>query len=230
MSFLALAASAVTLGFLHGLGADHLMVIAALSVDGPRERRHVRAIRTAFGFACGHAVILGIGAVLAVTIGVLLPAAVTTGAERLGGGLLVAMGVFGLWSVTGGRTYGHIHGLPGRIGAGRWHLHLMRPSGHPAHAHGGSVVPLVLGALFAVSSLRAMMMLQPFSPDARALALPALLILIALFGVGILISMSLFGVLLARVLSLKTVTSLGRLAAGLVATASIGLGVYWITT
>src|SRR5687768_12862567 len=114
MSFLALAASAVTLGFLHGLGADHLMAIAALAVDGPKERRHVRAMQTAVGFACGHAVILGIGAMLAVTIGVLLPAAVATGAERAGGGLLVAMGVFGLWSLAGGRTYGHIHGLPGR--------------------------------------------------------------------------------------------------------------------
>jgi hypothetical protein len=58
--------------------------------------------------------------------------------------------------------------------------------------------------------------------------LPALFALIALFGVGILIAMSLFGVLLARVLSLRTVNTLGRAAAGIVALASIALGVYWM--
>ena len=228
MSFLALSSSALVLGFLHGLGADHLMAIASLSVDGPGERRHMRAIRTAVGFTCGHAAVLAIGAVLAVTVGLLLPTAIASGAERMGGALLVAMGAFGLYSLARGRAYGHIHGLPGRLGSGRWHLHLTRATGHPAHAHGGSVVPLVLGALFAVSSLRAVMLLQPFNPDARGLALPALFVLIALFGVGILLSMSLFGVLLARLLSLNTVNTVGRAAAGLVATASISVGLYWV--
>jgi len=62
------------------------------------------------------------------------------------------------------------------------------------------------------------------------MALPALFVLIALFGVGILIAMSLFGVLLARVLSLRTVNTLGRAAAGIVAFASIGLGFYWMVS
>jgi nickel/cobalt exporter len=222
MSFLALAVSALMLGFLHGLGADHLMAIAAMAVDGKSDRRQARAIRTAVGFAFGHALVLGAGAVAAVTLGLLVPAAISSGAERLGGGMLVAMGAFGLWSIAA--SYGHIHAAPG----GRWHLHVARATGHPGHAHGGSIVPLVLGALFAVSSLRAVMLLQPFTPDAQAMALPALLLLIALFGVGILMSMSLFGVVLARVLSLQTVNTLGRTAAGIVALASIALGFYWM--
>jgi nickel/cobalt exporter len=228
MSFLPLAASALTLGFLHGLGADHLMAIAALAVDGSHERRQSRAIRTAVGFAAGHALILSFGAVAAVTLGLLIPTAISSGAERAGGFALVAMGVFGLWSLSSGRSYGHIHGTSGGTGSGRWHLHLARAAVHPGHSHGGSMVPLVLGALFAVSSLRAVILLQPFTPHAQTLALPALLVLIALFGVGILMSMSLFGVLLARVLSLRTVNAIGRTAAGTVAAASIGLGVYWM--
>ena len=227
MSFLALASSALMLGFLHGIGADHMMAIAALSVDGRTERRRVSPIRTAIGFACGHAVILTLGAVLAVTAGVLLPAAISNGAERVGGGLLVAMGVVGLWSLAAGRTYGHIHERSNRMESGRWHLHLARDSGHPGHGHGGSILPLALGALFAVSSLRAVMLLQPISPDAQALALPVLFVLIALFGIGILLAMSLFGVVLSRLLSLKVVTSLGQGAAGLIALGSIGLGLYW---
>ena len=84
-----------------------------------------------------------------------------------------------------------------------------------------------MGALFAVSSLRALMLLQPFGADATALALPVVLFLVVLFGLGILLSMSLFGVLLARVLSIRAVSVLGRAAAGLVAVASIALGGYW---
>ena len=228
MSFLTLGASALTLGFLHGLGADHLMAIAALAVDGNTDRRQARVVRTAVGFALGHALILALGATLAVMAGLLIPAAVSSGAERAGGMMLMAMGAFGLWSLLTGRAYGHIHGAPGRGWQGRWHLHFARTAGHPSAAHGSSLMPVVIGAIFAISSLRAIMLLQPFSPEAQALALPALLALIALFGVGVLMSMSLFGVLLARILSLKALSAIGRTAAGIVSMASILLGAYWI--
>ena len=84
-----------------------------------------------------------------------------------------------------------------------------------------------MGAVFAVSSLRMLMLLTPFGDAAAALALPTLLGLIALFGVGILLSMSLFGVVLARVLSLRAIERLGHTAAVIVACASIGLGLGW---
>jgi hypothetical protein len=142
--------------------------------------------------------------------------------------MLIVMGTFGLWTLTSGRAYGHIHTNPDSGLQGRWHMHLARGTGHPSHTHGGRVMPVVIGALFAVSSLRAIMLLQPFSPDARALALPALLGLVALFGLGVLLSMSLFGVLLARVLSLNALSAVGRTAAGVVAVSSILLGAYWI--
>jgi hypothetical protein len=85
-----------------------------------------------------------------------------------------------------------------------------------------------MGAVFAASSLRALMLLQPFGADARAVALPGLLLLIVLFGLGILLSMSVFGVILARVLSIRAVERFGRAAAAVVALASVGLGLYWI--
>lgn len=221
-----LAYSALTLGFLHGLGADHLMAIAALTVNGSAEGRRTRIMRTAVGFALGHAAVLAVGAVLAVTAGLLIPAAIASGAERVGGGLLVAMGAFGLWSIATGRAYGHIHGMPSADAPHRWHLHLSRARGQGAHRH-ASVFPLIVGALFAVSGLRVVMLLQPFSLETHALAWPGLLGLIVLFGLGILLSMSLFGVLLARALSIRAVTALGRTAAAIIAVASIGLGLYW---
>ena len=228
MSFLVMASSALTLGFLHGLGADHLMAIAALTTSSTAEGRSRRIIRTAIGFAAGHAAVLGAGAILAVTAGLLVPAAVSSGAERAGGAMLVVMGAVGLWSVTTGRAYAHVHGLTETAPASGWHLHLSRASGHASHSHGGSMLPLIIGALFAISSLRMVMLLQPFSPAAESVALPGLLALVVLFGVGILLSMSLFGVILARVLSLRAVSQIGRAAAALIALASIALGIYWM--
>lgn len=58
--------------------------------------------------------------------------------------------------------------------------------------------------------------------------LPVLLALVVLFGVGILISMSLFGVVLARVVSTRAVSRLGGGASAITSLASIGLGIFWI--
>lgn len=225
MSFVTLATSALMLGFVHGLGADHLMAIAALSVDGRSTDRRTRIVRTAVGFAVGHMVVLATGAALAVFFGLVMPAAIEAGAEQLGGVLLIVLGGVGLWTVASGRAYSHIH--PESDGRTRWHLHVGRRAFHPlSHPH--STVPALLGAVFAMSSLRALMLLQPFAPMPQALAMPGLLLLIALFGLGILLSMSLFGVVLARLLSLRAVEAVGRVASTLVAVASIALGTYWI--
>jgi hypothetical protein len=226
MSLEALSLSALSLGFLHGLGADHLMAIAAMSVGAGSNQPRFVVVRTAIGFACGHALVLGTGAVAAVLLGIVLPAALSSGAERMGGALLVAMGVAGFWSVTSGRAYGHVHtdGTP----PAQWHLHVSPPGRHPAAGHRHSFLPTAMGALFAVSSLRALMLLQPFGGDARSLGLPSLLLLVVLFGLGILFSMSLFGVVLSRVLSSRAVERAGRAAAAAVALASIALGFYWM--
>jgi hypothetical protein len=221
MSFLMLASSALMLGVVHGLGADHLMAIAALAVDAPGRPRG-RVMQTAVGFAVGHTLVLGAGVAAALSLGLVLPAAFAVGAERLGGLSLIALGLAGAWGIVSGRTYGHLH--PDGAGRTRWHVHLAVTARHP---HGHSRMPTLLGAVFAMSSLRALMLLEPFGTSAHGLAWPVVLLLVMLFGVGILASMSLFGVLLARMLSLGTVETLGRVAAGVVAIASILLGVYW---
>jgi hypothetical protein len=223
MSLVMLGLSALALGFVHGLGADHLMAIAALAVDTPGDRRRGRVMQTAVGFAVGHTVVLAIGAALALTFGWVLPTAFESGAEKVGGALLVGLGLIGLWGIGSGRAYGHLH--PEIGGLTRWHLHFGRSSHHP-HPH--SSLPALMGAVFAASSLRALMLLEPFGASAAALAVPTLLVLIVLFGLGILASMSLFGVLLAGVLSLRALDTLGRVSASLISMASVLLGMYWI--
>jgi hypothetical protein len=217
---------------MHGLGADHLMAIAALSV-GPGgetavvvQARRGRALGVAVRFALGHALLLGVGAGALVALGWTLPLVVERGGEMLGGVLLVVMGAIGLWGLAAGRLYGHTH-LHGNESAPHWHLHVGRPERHPraaAHSH----LPTIIGAAFAISSLRALALLSPFGGRLESAPVPLLLGLIAVFSIGILLSMSLFGIAFARLMSTAAIARIGRAAAVLMAAGSIALGAFWI--
>ena len=223
-----LISSALVLGFLHGLGTDHLMAIAALSL-APADVQgayRTRALAVAIRFAIGHALFLAVGAGALIVLGWSLPLAVERGGEILGGTLLVLFGAAGIWGLVSGRIYGHTH-QHGNEPAAHWHLHVGRRDHHPpatAHSH----LPTIIGAAFAISSLRALTMLAPFGDSLDAAPLSTLLLLIAVFGVGILLSMSLFGIAFARFMSAAAAVRLGRAAAFVMAVASIGLGVLWI--
>ncbi len=206
-----LLGSALFLGFLHGLGADHLMAIAALSMDGdPGDRsagaRRTRALGVAVRFAAGHALLLGVGAGLIVLIGWSIPPHVERGGEMLGGALLIVMGMVTLQHLLAHRTR------------------------HSALSTDHSHLPTMIGAAFAVSSLRALAMLTPFGAGLGAAPLPVLLALIGVFAAGILVSMSLFGVALAGVLSTRALARVGLGAGALVGVSSVVLGVAWVVT
>jgi hypothetical protein len=174
----------------------------------------------------GHALLLALGAGGLIVLGWSLPMAVEHGGELLGGALLVALGGAGLWGVTAGRVYGHTH-LHARETAPHWHLHIGRPDRHPvpgSHSH----LPTIIGAAFAVSSLRALTMLAPFHDRVDGVPLGMLLGLIAVFAGGILLSMSLFGVAFARLMTIRVVARLGRAAGGAMGLSSIALGLFWI--
>jgi nickel/cobalt exporter len=223
-----LISSALLLGFLHGLGADHLMAIAALSLgpgaEAPAVKR-ARALGVAVRFAVGHALLLAVGAGALVALGWSLPLMFERAGEMLGGILLVALGGVGLWGVVAGRVYGHTH-LHAPDRTAHWHLHVGRPDHHPveaAHSH----LPTLIGAAFAVSSLRALTLL-PFGIGVAPL--PVLLGLIVVFAAGILLSMSLFGVAFAGFMSARVVARLGRAAGAAMGVSSIVLGVFWIVS
>ncbi len=224
---LILAASALLLGFLHGLGADHLMAIAALSIrpgaDSPSARR-ARALGIALRFAAGHALLLACGAGALVVLGWSVPLVFERAGERLGGILLVLLGGAGLWGVLASRRHGHAH--DGTEAAPREHLHLGRRARH-AGAGRHSHLPAIIGAAFAVSGLRALTLL-PLGIGAAPL--PVLLGLIVVFAIGILLAMAIFGVALAGVMSAPLMARLERAAGGAMAVSSIALGVFWIVS
>lgn len=205
------------------------MGIAALSLSpapGGAAVQRSRALGIAVRFAIGHALLLGAGAAALIVLGWSLPLAFERGGEMFGGALLVVLGGIALSGAASGHLYGHTHVHAGEP-APHWHLHFGGRDRHPAvmaHSH----VPTIIGAAFALSSLRALTMLAPFGESAASISLAGMLGLVAVFAVGILISMSLFGVAFARVMSTQAVLRLGRASAVLMACASIALGGYWI--
>ena len=202
------------------------MGIAALAITPSNSGLSVRAraLGVAVRFALGHALLLGAGAGALIMLGWSLPVIVERGGEVLGGILLIGLGALGMWGALSGRIYGHTHVHAGEP-APHWHLHI--GAHHPApaaHSH----VPTIIGAAFAISSLRALTMLAPFGSRLGGASLPLLLTLVAVFAIGILISMSLFGVAFARLMSTRAIVRMGTASALVMATASIALGGYWI--
>lgn len=220
---------ALALGFVHGLGADHLMAIATLAV-APAEstgQRQARAFRAALGFAVGHALFLAMATAVVLIVGWSIPPLVERGGEAVGGVLLIMMGAAGLLGLGTGRFYGHAHSADGPL-MGGWHLHLGRRHPVPG-AH--TALPTLLGAAFAVSSLRTLSMLEPFGDAARTLgsqSLLSVLALIGIFGAGVLLAMCLFGILLVHLLSTRAMNNLGHVAATMTSIGAIGLGTYWL--
>ena len=222
----------LALGFLHGLGADHLMAIAALSLATPLgPARYARAFGLALKFAVGHAVLLAFGAGLVLFFGWQIPVRFEQGGEFIGGCLLIALGLVVGWLTWSKRLYLHAHAHEGgdRGAHSHWHLHLGQQHSHRPSIH--TVLPGVLGAVFAVSGLRALILSLPlWNTAGGANHFWSLLFLVTVFALGILMSMSLFGIVLAHTLADRRMTGhVARFSAAATALGSLVLGIYWIT-
>jgi hypothetical protein len=221
----------LALGFLHGLGADHLMAIAALSLATPLgPGRYARAFGLALRFAVGHALLLACGAGLALFFGWQIPVRFEQGGEFIGGCLLIILGAVVGWLTLTGRLYVHSHvHANGEHGAhSHWHLHFGRRHSHAPAIH--TVLPGVLGAMFAVSGLRALILSLPlWNTPGSVDHFWSLLFLVTVFALGILTSMSLFGIVLAHTLSARRMTGhVARFSAAATALGSLALGIFWI--
>ena len=213
----ALIGSMLVLGISHGLGPDHCLAVAALSVRQGR----AAAVKAALRFGLGHSLVLFAFAALLRSVGGTLSPSFERAGEIANGTLLLLFGI-GLFldrlsPVLGSHSHshqahdhGHVHAAPG-------HGDALRRSGHGAVAVGG---------LFALSGIRSAALAVPLAFEGRPL--PALLGLFA-FGVGVVASMVAYGVALAllqRAMGSTGVTERGMRR--MLGATSAAFGCYWL--
>jgi nickel/cobalt exporter len=205
-------------GLLHGLGPDHCLAIGTLAAAGGGLRR---ALGVSVRFGLGHTAVLAAGAVLAGVAGVAIPARWEAALEVVGGLSLLALGCWTLLSRTG--AVPHAHGGVVHAHDGRSHSHdgveteVTPPTGGRFAA--------LMGAVFGLSGIRALLMLVPLMGRERAVMLSAG---VALFGLGVVLSMTAVGWVAQRVTDAAARWERGlRVPVGV---ASVVCGAWWVVS
>jgi cytochrome c biogenesis protein CcdA len=225
--------SLLTLGFVlgirHALEADHVAAVAALATRASSARQ---SAKLAALWGAGHAtVLLLVGAAL-VVLGAAVPPGLARAFEGAAGLLLAALGVDVLRRVRARRVHFHVHRHP----EGVRHVHLHAHAGEPEAAHdperhqhehprGLLARALLVGSVHGLAGSAALVVvsLQAVGSVPRALAY------MAVFGLGSILGMVLFSLMIALPLRVRS-RHLERAAQGLEAALgafSLALGL-WI--
>jgi hypothetical protein len=215
----AVLATMFGLGFLHGLGLDHLMAIATLVRKGGSFRS---SVWTGLRFGLGHMCLLAAAAAAGLVLRISIPARLESALEVLGGLLLIGLGIWVALDVKSANWVVHAH--PHEHGADRHsHLHVHR-TGLNEHRH--SHLAWGLGAVFALSGVRSLLVMVPV---VLAPSFGVALAYVLLFGLGIVAAMSLFGLAATQAYRFTgRDRALDRWASLLTGAASVLLGGYWV--
>jgi sulfite exporter TauE/SafE len=208
--------TAIALGALHSFAPDHL---AAVSVFVSRKPSWRNALGLGARWGMGHSLtVVVVGGMLALS-GLQLPERFETTAERAVGIVLVLLGVFAISRAQ--KLHGHWHE---HEGTRHWHLHSHRSSDAHGHDHGAL---MGIGMLHGLAGTGALVVALPVAiAGSRAGAL----IFLAAFGLGTILSMSLFSAAAGWLLSATTTLSrnVHRGAIVLAGLLSVGVGVWWM--
>ena len=197
--------SMFALGFLHGLGMEHLMAITTLVRGTTAGRPQSSVFWLGLKFGLGHMSLLAVAACAGLLLRFTVPPRFELSMEFAGGLLLVALGLRVLLDLRGNRGVIHAHA-------------------HEEHNH--SHMAWGLGAIFALGEIRFLLVMVPVL---LAPSFGVALLCAGLFGAGLILSVSLYGLLAAYLLGLAgRDRTLDRWTGALTGTASLLMGGYWL--
>src|SRR4051812_16335075 len=207
--------TALVAGFAHALEPDHM---AAVTTFVSRRPRPLEAVGFGVRWGVGHSASLLLVGVALVALNVRVPARLTRGLEVGGGGVLLALGLWLLWSVLHERAH--------RLAAS----HATAPDTSDAaagHAHGHRHGTLWVGVAHGLAGTAPLVALLPAATTRSGWTAAGYLLF---FGVGTTLAMGLYAVAAGLVFdragarlptlagALRTLTALG----------SATLGVAWM--
>jgi nickel/cobalt transporter (NicO) family protein len=209
-------ATALLLGSLHALEADHMAAVTSFAVRRPGPRA---AVRFAVRWSAGHggAIIL-IGAGLLI-LGVQLPVAAEHWLERLVGVVMIGLGV---WTFRGASTlHAHTHAHGDEPPHAHVHSHALDPEHR--HSHAVTAVGLVHG-LAGSGAAVALIPIIGFDSPARGI------LYLLIFAVGTVLAMAVYGLFAGFVTGRSADSSvrLGQLLARGTGVLTVVIGFVWL--
>lgn len=209
--------TALLLGALHALEADHMAAVTAFAVRRPDLRAAVRfGVRWSVGHG-GAIILVGAGLIL---LGVNLPGSTTIWLERLVGVVMVGLGA---WTFRGASAiHAHVHEHDGHAHA---HVHSHALARDHDHGHTATAVGLLHGLAGSGAAVALIPVVGFDSPG------PAILYLV-IFAAGTIAAMAVYGLLAGMVMGRAAERSvrLARTLARATGVFTMVVGVIWLVT
>jgi len=225
ISLPAILSLAFGLGLAHALDADHIAAVCGLAGAKPGRRT---GLSFCARWAAGHGMtILALGSA-AVFLGPALPESLSKTAENLVGPVLIAIGLWVVVDLKRRRVHLHFHRHDDLPNHAHWHAHGKEEKHDKAgsHRHGHGAV--MVGMLHGTAGLAPLLALIPLTSQTSPWGVVACL---AVFGLGVLVTMLAFGGLIGWVFdrAIRRGETLVNLLRGGVGCFSMGLGLYLLS-
>ncbi len=196
--------TAISLGFLHALEPDHMAAVTTFVSRRPRPRE---AVGFGLRWGLGHSAAIVVAGSALIALGIRVPQGVVNGLEFGVGTMLLALGVWLLWSV--------VHGEAHALAAGD-------DVPHP-HRHGSVLVGMAHGLAGTAPLVALITVTVSSSPWVAGIHL-------LFFGVGTTAGMGLYAAVAGAVFhrARHRIPALGGTLRTLTALGSAVLGIFWM--
>lgn len=209
-------ATALLLGSLHALEADHMAAVTAFAARRPGVRA---AVRFGVRWSVGHGGIIVLVGATALLLGIRLPDVASDWLERLVGAVMIGLGI---WTWRGARAL-HAHAHAHADGTIHTHLHSHALREQHDHRHAATAVGLVHGLAGSGTAVALIPLVGVETPAGGILYL-------LLFALGTVGGMALYGLLAGLVVGRTAERSvrLARLVARATGVLTVAIGCVWL--
>ncbi|KJS21799.1 MAG: hypothetical protein VR72_08670 [Clostridiaceae bacterium BRH_c20a] len=217
---LALAFTSLGLGVVHGFDADHVVAVTNFVSKNPEPKK---SAVFGFKFGLGHSITVLIFAIIALAFKITISPFFEEMMEILAGTLIILLGIWVIWGVIKQHhhTHEHVHDeYDGVVAHTHSHSH-NHGEGH-VHKHGATFV----GAVTGLAGTAGVML---FGPVILAETVLQAALFIALYGLGIIFSMTLYGLVVGKFYYLTHKSErISQIIVGTTGLATIVFGIVWV--
>ena len=202
----AILSLAFGLGILHALDADHIMAVSGIASTKPN---FTNFLRFCANWAMGHGLTVFVIGFAVFIMGFAIPVELSQISEHLIGVVLISIGAWVLWDIYRQKSHFHYHQHDNLPHHAHWHQHNDKQLDRHSycepkryhngkthkHEHGAIMVGILHGTAGS-APLLAIIPLSQYSSPVYAL------LYLLLFGLGVLVSMLIFGGVISGIYSL----------------------------